>query len=79
MTLPTTRTDREMQKFMADLDGNVAVRIAPGAVTDSDGNELDIDEHGSASMHDRVTNDNLKAILWTLDRMLDQLKLITGA
>jgi len=77
--LPTTLTDREYQKFVADLDGNTAVRIAPGAVTDSDGNELDIDEVGRARMYDSKVHDQLKCISTTLEAVLFQLKLITGA
>lgn len=77
--LPTTLTDREYQKFVADLDGNTAVRIAPGAVTDSEGNELDIDEVGRARMYDTKVHDQLKCINTTLEAVLFQLKLITGA
>lgn len=77
--LPTTLTDREYQKFVADLDGNTAVRIAPGAVTDSDGNELDIDTEGRARMFDSRVHDQLKNVDDTLLEILEQLKIITGA
>ena len=77
--LPTTLTDREYQKFVADFEGNTAVRIAPGAVTDSEGHELDIDEAGRARMYDTKIHDQLKCINTTLEAVLFQLKLITGA
>lgn len=80
MGLPQNVGDREYQKFTEDLAGNVCVRIAPGAITDSrDGNELDINDNGEAAMFDRKTNAVLDAIL---DKLMDiefQLKLITGA
>ena len=77
--LPTTLADREYQKFTTDADGLPSVRIAPGAVTDSDGNELDIDDRGRAQMYDRTVHDELKNIHTVLDEILFQLKLITGA
>ncbi len=77
--LPSTLPDREFQKFTIDADGQTSVRIDPGAVTDSDGNELDIDEAGRARMLDTKTHDELKSINSTLKEVLFQLKLITGA
>jgi len=67
--LPSTLTDREFQKFVADLDGNTAVRIAPGSITDTDGNELDIDDAGRAQMLDTKNVDNLRAMNETLIRI----------
>ena len=76
--LPSTLPDREFQKFTIDADGQTSVRIAPGAVTDSEGHELDISEIGRAQMTDKPANDKLSQILSTLHDILDQLKLITG-
>lgn len=66
MSLPTNRGDREFQKFVEDASGNVSVRIAPGAVTDSDGNELDIDNEGRARMLDTKAIDNFRVMNETL-------------
>jgi hypothetical protein len=74
--LPTTLTDREYQKFVADLDGNTAVRIAPGAVTDSEGNELDIDYAGRAQMLDTKAIDNFRVMNETLIEIKILLKAI---
>ena len=77
--LPSTLPDREFQKFVADADGQTSVRIAPGAVTDSEGHELDIDEIGRARMLDTKANDKLACIQDTLEEILIQLQLISGA
>lgn len=77
--LPNTVGDREYQKFVADANGNTSVRIAPGAVTDSEGHELDIDEVGRARMLDTKANDKLSCIQNTLEEILIQLQLISGA
>jgi len=77
--LPSTLPDREFQKFTTDADGQTSVRIAPGAVTDTEGHELDIDEAGRARMYDTKVQDQLKCINTTLEAVLFQLKLITGA
>jgi hypothetical protein len=77
--LPNNIGDREYQKFVVDAEGNPSVRIAPGAVTDTDGNELDIDDVGRAQMYDRNTHNELKNINENLKDILFQLKLITGA
>lgn len=76
MVLPTTRTDREMQKFMEDQDGNVSVRVAPGAVVDTDGNELDIDDAGRAQMRDVKSQAELRSINDKLSDIIEILKSI---
>ena len=78
MGLPKTRGDREFQKFTEDAQGNVSVRIAPGAVTDEDGNSLDIDTFGRARMLDVDSKSELKEINETLKEILFQLQLING-
>jgi hypothetical protein len=78
MALPRNRGDREQQKFVEDANGNVSVRIAPGAVTDTDGNELDIDKFGQAKMSDHAVHSELKCMNQVLKDILFQLQLING-
>jgi hypothetical protein len=80
MSLPSNIGDREYQKFTEDLQGEVCIRIAPGAITDSrDGNELDINDAGEAAMTDQRGRLLLSSILEKLEEIEFQLKLITGA
>lgn len=79
MTLPKNRGDREYQKFAEDLHGNVCVRVAPGAITDTDGNEMEIDDSGRAFVSDSKVNDTLKVMNANLEKILFQLELINGA
>ena len=74
--LPTTLTDREYQKFVADAEGNTAVRVAPGSVVDSDGNELDIDDAGRAQMRDVKSQAELRSINDKLSDIIEILKSI---
>ena len=75
--LPTTRGDREFQKFTTDAAGNVAVRTSQGVV-DDEGHELDIDPTGRAQMYDRTMHNELKNIDETLKEILFELKLMNA-
>lgn len=70
--------DREFQKFTTDANGECAVRIAPGAVTDTDGNELEIDTQGRATTYDNSVLRELQSISGLLKDVLFELKVITG-
>jgi hypothetical protein len=73
------RGDLEFLKFLIDVDGNVAVRVAP-TITGSEGaNELVITTDGQALSRDRAVADKLSAVLDELKEITFQLKLITGA
>jgi len=76
--LPSTLPDREFQKFTTDADGQTAVRIAPGAVTDTEGHELDIDEAGRAQMNNYSVNILLGKILCELQLVTKELKKINS-
>lgn len=78
MTLPKEVGDREYQKFVADSDGNVSVRVGPDAVRDSAGNALAIDEFGKAQTFDLQCLAELKSIGELLEKMLSQLEYISG-
>jgi hypothetical protein len=74
--LPSTLPDREFQKFTIDADGQTSVRIAPGAVTDTEGHELDIDEAGRAQMRDVKSQAELRSINDKLSDIIEILKSI---
>jgi hypothetical protein len=79
LSLPKQIADREYQKFVEDLAGNVAIRVAPGAITDSvDGNELDIDKNRRARVYDEHGLRMMKNIHDVLERILWQLELMNG-
>jgi hypothetical protein len=78
MALPDQLGDREYQKFEEDADGNVAVRIGPNAIRDSDGNELDLNPDGMAQVFDRQVMNQLKNIEEVLEDIRFHLRIITG-
>jgi hypothetical protein len=78
MSLPKNRADREYQKFTEDAQGNTAVRIAPGAVTDTDGDELEINQFGQGYVSDATTQRLLTETNNLLEKILFQLECITS-
>tara|TARA_R110000796_G_scaffold252565_1_gene387858 strand:- start:593 stop:832 length:240 start_codon:yes stop_codon:yes gene_type:complete len=78
MTLPANIADREIQKFVEDKDGKPSLRVGPNAVSNSDGNTLDISDSGRALTHDSKVMDELKTINETLSNIHLQLEIITG-
>lgn len=78
MTLPKELGDREYQKFEEDENGDVSIRIQPGAVRDSTGNELAIDSTGKAQTFDLQALTQLKDISEKLETVILQLQFITG-
>jgi hypothetical protein len=79
MTLPEQVGDREYQKFVETADGYVAVRQGPGAINDSEGNELKLNKDGQASTFDIRAINELKNIHSLLEDIKFQLSLITEA
>lgn len=70
--------DLEKEKFTRDLLNRVCVRIAPGAITDTDGNSLEIDGTGRGYVYDQYVHHQLKNVYDKLDQILEQLEYITG-
>lgn len=70
-------TDREYDKFVEDENGKTAVRVV-NAVTDPEGDELEIDKKGRAQTRDMDANQTLRAILDQLKIMNTHLALITN-
>ena len=78
MALPNQLGDREYEKFIEDAEGNVAVRQGPGAINDSDGNELALDDMGRASTSDKSVQSEIENLANKLDEVIYHLSLISG-
>ncbi len=79
MALPPNIGDREHRKFVEDNEGNVSLRIGPGAISTTEGNSLDITSTGRAKTTDDSARGELKEIVNLLKDCRYQLQLITGA
>ena len=77
MSISKNIIDREFDKFVEDENGNTAVRVV-NAVTDPDGDELQIDVEGQASTKDFTTHQVLLNILDELKIMNMHLQFITN-
>jgi hypothetical protein len=81
MALPAMLGDREVQKFVEDPDGDVAVRTYSdhNIISSESGNKMAVNDANQAGVRDESANTVLSAILDKLECIEFQLKLITGA